>query len=180
MSAQLSKLYLKYQEDPAFRHLRDNANFVPGAGDCVSPRAILIGEAPGRMEDRNLRPFCGPAGRVLDGLLAAAQLSREEVWITNVIKYRPEKNRTPDIGEIKAARIYLRSELQLIDCRNIVLLGRVARTLAMITDESPGSVIQKNGWTMFTVYHPAAALYTPSLLPGMEEHFRRIGKAIRG
>jgi DNA polymerase len=133
---------------------------VPGVGpDGAS--IMLLGEAPGRMEDRTGRPFVGPAGRMLDKALSEAGLRREEVFITSVVKCRPPENREPERDEIDACRRYLERQVDALRPRVIVLLGRVA--CAAITGRKGrmqrGSCGSYRGASLFATYHPAVALH---------------------
>ncbi|TLZ57966.1 MAG: NUDIX domain-containing protein [Methanobacteriota archaeon] len=98
---------------------------VPGEGP-IDAHVFLIGEAPGRQEDAAGQPFVGSAGKVLNKALAAARLSREDVFITNVVKCRPPANRAPTADEIEACRPYLRSQIEAVRPRVLVSLGSTA------------------------------------------------------
>src|SRR5437763_3083317 len=102
-------------------------NFVPGEGDPAA-EVVIVGEAPGATEDVQGRPFVGRAGRLLDEVLAAAGLRREQVWITNVVKARPPANRDPRAGEVDHHRPWLERELAAIGPRLVVPVGRHALT----------------------------------------------------
>jgi uracil-DNA glycosylase family 4 len=135
---------------------------VPGEG---SPEAevMFVGEAPGANEDRLGRPFVGRAGLLLEELLEAAGLVREDVWITNVVKARPPKNRDPRAPEVAHCMPWLEAEVELIRPRVIVPLGRHAlkhfASGAKIA-EVHGRLL---GERLFPLYHPAAAMYNQSL-----------------
>jgi uracil-DNA glycosylase family 4 len=133
---------------------------VPGEGSARA-EVMLLGEAPGRQEDLHGRPFVGAAGRLLDELLETAGLSRDEVFITNVLKARPPGNRDPRADEIEHGRPWLDEQLDLIRPKLVVPLGRHAleRFLpgSRITDVH-GSLQRAGGWSYYPLYHPAAAL----------------------
>lgn len=135
---------------------------VPGEG---SPEAevMFVGEAPGANEDRLGRPFVGRAGMLLEELLAEAGLARDDVWITNVVKARPPKNRDPKSGEVAHCMPWLNTEVELIAPRVIVPLGRHALKHfapdAKIADVH-GELLEDR---LFPLYHPAAAMYNRSL-----------------
>ena len=129
MNKRLERLYERYQSDPAFAHLREQANFVPGVGHEDSPPLFLIGEAPGRNENARRLPFVGRAGDILDWMLSVIGVLRDEVWITNAVKFRPPHNRTPEIVEIDASRDYLRQEARIIKPMLIVPMGLAALKL---------------------------------------------------
>jgi DNA polymerase len=128
---------------------------------------VIVGEAPGRQEDEEGRPFVGAAGRVLDGLLAAAGLRRDEVYITNVVKSHPTDrrggpNRAPRRSEVAACLPWLRQQLAIIRPRLVVTLGahalqafRPGETIARVH----GRPFRAAGVTVLPLYHPAVALY---------------------
>jgi DNA polymerase len=137
---------------------------VPGEGNPDAD-VMVVGEAPGRHEDEQGRPFVGRAGKLLDELLAEAGLAREDVFITNVFKARPPKNRDPRAAEIAHHMEWLQTQLALIRPRYVVTLGRHALkhfSDAKIADVH-GTALPVNGLTLFPLYHPAAAMYNQSL-----------------
>ena len=183
----LERIYREQDEDPVFNHLKLEYGgvahqLVPGDGR-FSPRLIIIGEAPGRKEDILGMPFVGPSGKFLDELLEIASLRREEVWITNVVKFRPPRNRDPEQTEIKASLAYLRRELALVGangCRNIVGLGRTACSALAGEPISPtakhGSWRPLQGsWKLFISCHPAWGLRNPLDADRMRNDFLQLG-----
>lgn len=133
-----------------------------GAGDPHA-RVVFIGEAPGRQEDLHGVPFVGAAGQFLDELLAHAGLTRDEVYITNVLKCRPPNNRDPRAEEVAACAPFLREQIRLIAPSVVVTLGNFAtrfmlETRAGIT-ELRGRLHAVGDLRVLPVYHPAAALY---------------------
>ena len=153
---------------------------VPGEGD-PNAEIMLVGEAPGANEDREGRPFVGRAGKILDELLAAAGLEREQVYITNVVKARPPGTRDPRAAEVAHNMPWLEAQLALIQPRLVVPLGRHA--LAHFTDgakiaEVHGTEITQRGRTLFPLYHPAAALHNQSLRGTLVEDARALGRAV--
>ena len=151
-------------------------NIVPGEGSATA-EVMLVGEAPGASEDELGRPFVGRAGRLLDELLAAAGLRREEVYITNVVKARPPGNRDPKAGEVVHWMPWLEAELALIQPRVVVPLGRHA--LAHFTDgqrisEVHGRELTERGRTLFPLYHPAAGLRSTALRETLFEDAREL------
>ncbi len=149
---------------------------VPGEGPSAI-NVMFIGEAPGEQEDRQGRPFVGPAGQFLNELLAAAGLRRESVFITNVVKCRPPANREPLPGEIEACAGYLERQVALLKPKAVVTLGRyyMAR---YFTNESISRIHcrQKKVGSMvyFPMYHPAAALHQGSLRQVLLEDMARL------
>jgi DNA polymerase len=159
---------------------------VTGAGSR-SARVLLLGEAPGAQEDRQGRPFVGRAGQLLDRVLAASGLSRDEVFITNVVACRPPGNRTPRAQEVRAHSPWLEAQLRLIAPELVVTLGRVALTYflprAKVTEVSgTPQRMEKSGrsFLLLPLFHPAAALRRPELVPVLEEGFARIPSLLSG
>ena len=158
---------------------------VPGEGPATSC-ILLVGEAPGEQEDRTGRPFAGRAGTVLDSLLASAGLSRNDLFITNVLKCRPPKNRDPRKDEIKACKPYLDRQIGLVCPSVIVPLGRFSAAVVMGQFGIPGKKISEiHGMafpvdaphgpvTIFPVYHPAAVTHNPALREQLAADFRHL------
>lgn len=164
-------------------------NAVPGAGP-VTARVLIIGEAPGRNEDRQGIPFVGRAGSILDGLLEGICLSRDDVFITNIVKCRPPKNRDPTAGEIAACRPYLERQLALICPQVIVPLGRFAmRWVLESYGITPGPISEVHGQIFYVqnsvceqvvipVYHPAATIYRPAYRELLAADFETIREVL--
>ncbi len=149
---------------------------VPGHGSA-NAEIMMIGEGPGFHEDRQGLPFVGPAGRFLDQLITSAGLDRKEVFITNVVKCRPPNNRDPMPGEISACRKHLDRQIELIDPKVVVTLGRysMARFIAKQTiGKVRGSPKSVEGRLIYPMYHPAAALHNQNLKKIIEEDFNAI------
>lgn len=123
---------------------------------------LLIGEAPGEQEDKQGQPFVGVAGQLLTEMLRAIGLDRENIFITNILKCRPPNNRDPHADEIKSCRNYLQRQLQLIQPKIILAVGRIAAQTLLDTDASlaklRGKVHHFNNTPMIVVYHPAYLL----------------------
>lgn len=148
-------------------------NAVPGEGPRHAS-VMLIGEAPGRNEDLKGRPFVGRAGDLLDRLLKSSDMSREDVFITNVVKCRPPENRDPRSGEISTCRPYLDRQINLIEPKVIGTLGNHAtKALLDVTgiSEIHGKIFMLEGKKVVPLYHPAAGLYNPNLLSVMKKDF---------
>jgi uracil-DNA glycosylase family 4 len=153
-------------------------NLVPGEGSATAD-VVLVGEAPGANEDRNGRPFVGSAGKLLDQLLEAAGLRREEVFITNVVKARPPNNRDPTAPEIAHHLPWLEAQLRILRPRLVVPLGRhaLARFAPDLTiRETHGHVVERDGRTLFPMYHPAAALRARRLREALFEDAQALGE----
>lgn len=157
--------------------LHATAKPVLGEGNPHA-RIVFIGEAPGQREDELGRPFVGPAGQFLDQLLASIGLKREDVYITNVVKYRPPGNREPTDEEKLQCLPWVKLELAVICPRVIVPLGRHSLGLFF-----PSLSISKvhgeprklsETVTVFPIYHPAAALHNANLRTALEEDFQKL------
>lgn len=169
----------------------DTHHAVPGEGN---PRAdlMLIGEAPGKQEDLTGRPFVGRAGRLLEGLLAGIGLSRDDVFIANIVKHRPPGNRDPGEEEIRACTPYLEEQIRIVGPKVIVMLGRHSSRYILsflpvefdrITEIRgtvyPGTLFG-HPVRLIPTLHPAAALYNPAYREALEEDFRIIGRELAG
>lgn len=155
---------------------------VPGEGP-LDAEVMCIGEAPGLNEDRQGRPFVGAAGQFLTELLAAAGLRREEVYICNVLKCRPPNNRDPLPGEMAACAEYLDLQIDLVDPRVIVTLGRfsMARWFPQQSiSRVHGRAREVDGRVVVPMYHPAAALHQGNLRDVILEDFRQLGRLLAG
>jgi DNA polymerase len=141
---------------------------------------LFIGEAPGEKEDLQGEPFVGRAGQLLDKILAAIQLTRNQVFIANILKCRPPQNRTPHAGEIEQCEPYLLNQIDLIQPKLIVCLGlTAAKTLLRI--ESPlremrDKIYTYHGVNVIVTYHPSALLRNPNLKKFAWEDFQKIQK----
>lgn len=155
---------------------RGRTNAVPGEG-ASDAELMFIGEGPGAQEDRQGRPFVGPAGLFLEELLASIGLRRHQVYIANMVKCRPPQNRDPLPVEIAACSKYLNRQIELINPKLIVTLGRFSLTRFFPGESisrSRGKVREKDGWRIYPIMHPAAALYRQEMRNSIEEDFRRI------
>jgi len=154
--------------------LAKSANPVLGEGN-FNAEIMFIGEAPGAKEDQLGRPFVGPAGKFLDELLESIGLKREDVYISNVVKYRPPGNRDPLPEEKEQCMPWLMMEIALINPKVIVPLGRHALAhffqKLSITEAhgKPQNISEK--LTVFPIYHPAAALHNGNLRQALFDDF---------
>jgi uracil-DNA glycosylase family 4 len=153
---------------------------VPGEGPGDA-RIMLVGEAPGAMEDRTGRPFVGPAGRFLDKLLCAHAIDRAEVFITSCVKCRPPGNRKPRSDEVETCIAnWLRPQLDVIAPTVVVLLGEVA-TRRVLGERSPlarvhGTVHREQGRAYLITYHPAAGMRFPAIAGAMDGDFATLAR----
>jgi DNA polymerase len=142
---------------------------------------MFIGEAPGFHEDQQGRPFVGAAGKFLEELLESIGLKREDVFITNVIKCRPPGNRDPLPEEIEACKPYLDRQIELLQPKLVVTLGRFSMARAFPKariSRIHGQPRKVGGVIYYPMYHPAAALHQPSLRRTVAEDMRRIPELI--
>ncbi len=153
---------------------------VPGEGPS-NAAIMFIGEGPGFYENEQGRPFVGAAGKFLEELLASIGMKREQVFISNVVKCRPPSNRDPLPEELAACAGYLDRQIQAINPKIIVTLGRysMAKFLpnAKISDLH-GQPMQIKGRLIVPMFHPAAALHQPSLRPSVEQDFMKLPEFI--
>lgn len=162
---------------------------VPGEGNPYT-KAMFIGEAPGRFEDLQGRPFVGAAGKLLTELLNSIGLSREEVFITNVVKCRPPNNRDPREDEIKLCSSFLERQIEIIDPDIIVTLGRHSTryilgragykvdSIMRVRGREFEILIEGRRRRVLPMLHPAAALYNPRLKNLLEEDFIKLRKML--
>lgn len=147
---------------------------------------VFIGEAPGKNEDLEGRPFVGAGGKFLAEMLDNIKMKREDIYITNIVKYRPPNNRDPEPGEKEACNEWLISELKIIKPKLIVFLGRHSMGRFFPTDKISdvhGKLLIKNtpelGRQAFLpLYHPAAALYNGGMRDTLIKDFKKIPKAL--
>lgn len=160
---------------------KERSNIVLGDGD-ISANIIFIGEAPGRNEDEAGKPFCGRAGKILDDLLNSVKIKREEVYITNIVKCRPPKNRDPKPEEIKKCSLFLEKEIKEINPKIICPLGRFAVKYILKKynlevgeiGDVHGRVYIVDGIKIIPLYHPAAAIYDPNKINILKKDFKKI------
>src|SRR3989344_1200453 len=158
---------------------------VPGDGN-PDAEIVFIGEAPGRSEDEQGRPFVGAAGKFLAEMLSLINLKREDVYITNIVKYRPPNNRDPLPEEKASCREWLLQELKIISPKVIIFLGRHAMNNffpELQISGAHGKLLIKPFKGMstryfFPLYHPAAALYDGSMRETLMEDFKKIPKVL--
>ena len=156
---------------------KTRTNCVFGTGNRKAD-LLFVGEAPGEQEDLSGVPFVGRAGQLLDKFLYAVDIDREDVYIANILKCRPPKNRDPLPEEEDACIGYLREQVALIDPKVIVCLGRISAMRLIKPDfkitKEHGQWFKKGNYLMTAVYHPAALLRDPRKKEDMLEDMKRI------
>ncbi|MDZ4170079.1 MAG: uracil-DNA glycosylase [Coriobacteriia bacterium] len=156
-------------------------SLVFGSGNPAA-RVVIIGEAPGRNEDLKGEPFVGAAGKLLDELLAHAGMQRADVFIANVLKCRPPGNRDPLADEIETCTPFLREQIRVIAPDVLVTLGNFATRFILKTDASisqlRGQLAHAGRFSVFPVYHPAAAIYDRTKRDVMFADFAALGELV--
>jgi DNA polymerase len=180
-SLQLKKLNSKWVKDCACT-LRDTATQAVLGDGSVDAQILFIGEAPGKKEDEQGIPFIGSAGKFLNDLLASISLSRKDIYITNIVKYRPPDNRDPSEQEILDCLEWLIEEIRIINPSLIVTLGRHAMNhflpdakISEVHGKAYFQDISRLGERyILPLYHPAAALYNGGLRATLFQDFKKI------
>jgi len=149
---------------------------VPGKGNFHSD-VIFVGEAPGKNEDRNGEPFIGIAGKKLSAALEEAGVSRDDVYITNIVKCRPPKNRVPTAAERETCQEYLKQEIAIIKPKIICILGNTAFSSLLGGSEITkfrGKLVRKDGQMYFLSLHPAATIYNQELVTVLKKDIAKL------
>jgi uracil-DNA glycosylase family 4 len=149
---------------------------VFGSGNPES-QLVFIGEAPGAKEDKLGKPFVGASGKLLDEMLRSISMDRQDIYITNIVKYRPPANRDPRPSEIVEFIPYLKSQLEIIQPKLVIFLGRHSMNVFLPDlkiSEAHGRVVDRDGAKYLPLFHPAAALYNPKMRATLFDDFGRI------
>ena len=160
---------------------KTRTNSVPGKGNFQS-EVVFVGEAPGRNEDKNGEPFVGVAGKKLSIALEEAGISRDEVYITNVVKCRPPNNRVPSTVERNTCQEYLEQEMLIIKPKIICILGNTAFNSILGGSEITkfrGKIVQKSDQLYFLTIHPAATIYNQELIDVLKKDIVKLFEMIR-
>lgn len=155
---------------------RSRKRAVPGEG-LPSATAMFIGEAPGKEEDEQGRPFVGRSGGFLDNLLESVGTSRHQVYITSAVKCRPPENRTPRVDELRICKVnWLDRQISLVNPKVVVLLGNTALKQILGQEDNlsllHGRLFEHNGRSYFVTFHPAAAMRFPQVRRKMKSDFK--------
>lgn len=194
MNKQEQLLSLEQKMREASLPLKDTAlNLVFGDGS-FDAKVFFVGEAPGKNEDEQGKPFVGAAGKNLNELLESISVDRNEVYITSILKYRPPKNRVPSKAEILAHTPFLIEQVKIIQPKVIATLGNYATKfvlnnfsvegmdkvegIASIHGQAKEVVLDSKKFTVIPLYHPAALLYQRSLKQAMWSDFEKIREMI--
>jgi uracil-DNA glycosylase len=171
------KLLLKKLKEET---IKLDSNIVFGEGS-INSRILFIGEAPGAKEEELGRPFVGRSGKLLDKSLEEIGLSREDVYITNIVKKRPPDNRDPNNKEINTYSPYLKREIEIINPKIIVTLGRFSLNYfipEVKISESQGNLLKLNNLSIFPIFHPAAAMRSSRRMVEFKNSFKELKKHI--
>ncbi len=182
----LLALHTKHAEQNTCELKATATQAVFGSGN-PDAEIVFIGEAPGKKEDETGVPFVGAAGKFLDEMLSRANLKREDIYITNIVKYRPPENRDPTPEEIAACENWLHEEISTIKPAVIVTLGRYSLNHfipKVKIGEVHGTAFRRNipglgECVFFALYHPAAALYNGSMRETLVEDFLKVPKLVK-
>ncbi len=150
---------------------KTRTNSVPGKGNFQSD-VMFVGEAPGENEDQKGEPFIGIAGKKLSAALEGAEITRDDVYITNIVKCRPPKNRVPNTAERSTCQEYLKQEIQIIKPKIICILGNTAFNSLLGGSEITkhrGKLVRKDGQLYFLTVHPAATIYNQELIKVLQK-----------
>jgi DNA polymerase len=160
---------------------KTRTNAVPGKGNFQSD-VIFVGEAPGRNEDQKGEPFIGVAGKKLSIALDEAGISRDDVYITNIVKCRPPNNRVPKTSERETCQEYLKQEISIIKPEIICILGNTAFNSILGGSEITkfrGKVVRKDNQLYFLTIHPAATIYNQKLIDVLKNDIVKLFDLIR-
>jgi uracil-DNA glycosylase family 4 len=180
-TAELQKLHEHYNDicECKLKEIATQPVFGDGNPDS---KIVFIGEAPGKKEDETGTPFVGAAGKFLDEMLASIGMKREDVYITNIVKYRPPENRDPTPLEKQQCADWLRAELELIKPKLVIFLGRHSMNHFfpdLKISDAHGTLIKASlndlpVHNFLPLYHPAAALYNGGLREELMKDFKKI------
>lgn len=180
----LARLKEKMEQDMSLPLRVGATNLVFGEGN-PDARVYFIGEGPGYYEDQQARPFVGQAGKLLDKLLESISLKREDVYISNIVRFRPPENRDPTDQEIEAFRPYVDEEIKIISPDIIVSLGRFSMNkflpgTKISQTHGQSKIVDLNGkkMTVLPMYHPAAALRAGAIMEQLQKDFQEIKKTL--
>lgn len=173
---------LRAAEHRNCRLVKLSTRTVHGEGS-PDAQVMLVGQCPGFHEDKEGRPFVGRAGQLLDELLSSAEIAREDVYITNIVKHRPPDNRDPMADEVRSCEPFLEREIKIINPKLIVPLGRFAMEFFLTgvkISEAHGNLYRAKGRLIYPLYHPAAALRSIGVKEALAKDFKKIPRVLVG
>jgi len=187
---EIEKKILNLKKSPLYEYRTSN-NYLPVVGKgSLDAKFVFIGEAPGRNEAKTGKPFCGAAGKILDGLLKKVKIKREDIYITNIVKDRPQENRDPTPEEIKMYGPFLDRQIDIIQPKVLVTLGRYSMIYTMekfglksqIQPIGKAHGIAYDATTSYgkikivALYHPCVAIYNRKTLTTLEHDIKILKK----
>lgn len=179
---ELDKIMKQILEDKITPELAAGATQLVFGEGSADAEVVFIGEAPGKSEDEQGLPFVGAAGKFLNEMLEAIGLKRKDVYITNIVKYRPPENRDPYPDEKAAFLPYLKKQLEVIKPKIVVLLGRHSMESLLPPNlkisQCHGQPKRYNGQVYLPLFHPAAALYNNDMRQTLIDDFAKIPKIL--
>ena len=173
----LEKIKEQIQHDGVSPELAESATQLVFGEGSADADIMFVGEAPGKNEDEQGLPFIGAAGKFLNEMLASINLSREDVYITNIVKYRPPNNRDPLPEEKKTFMPYLQAQIEAIQPKLVVPLGRHSMNCFLPDlqiSKAHGQLKRLKGHVYLPLYHPAAALYNGDMRKVLLDDFAKI------
>lgn len=180
---QLENLKKHLLKNNTCKELAEQATQLVMGSGSANADVVFIGEAPGKKEDETGLSFVGASGQFLNEMLESIQLSREVVYITNIVKYRPPNNRDPLVSEKEEMWPYLVKQINIIEPKLIVTLGRHSGSEfleGLIIGEGHGKLRKdERGWNILPLYHPAAALYNGSMRQVLLDDFAQIPSILK-
>lgn len=176
-AALLRRIAESIEVDGVTPNLRETATqLVFGVGSAEAD-LMFVGEAPGKNEDLQGEPFVGAAGKFLNEMLRSIGLTRSDIYITNIVKYRPPDNRDPTPEEIAAFVPYLKQQIEVIRPKIVIFLGRHSMSVflpELKISQAHGKPVRKGGQVYLPLFHPAAALYNPGMRETLLQDFALI------
>ena|ERR1035437_583966 len=179
---QLDKIKEQILKDKVCPELAKTATQLVFGDGNTNADLVFIGEAPGKNEDLQGKPFVGAAGKFLDTMLDTIELKREDVYITNIVKYRPPNNRDPLPDEKSVFLPYLRAQLEVIKPKLVVTLGRHSMNCFLPDlqiSQVHGEPKQYQGFVYLPLFHPAAALYNGGMRQTLLDDFAKIPEILK-
>ncbi|MDE1857035.1 MAG: NUDIX domain-containing protein [Candidatus Micrarchaeota archaeon] len=158
-----------------------SSRFVPGEGP-LNAKLMIIGQAPGRVEDAKLKPFVGRSGKLLEAVLRRNKFRRDRIYIMSAVQFFPPENRMPTDQEVELCRPFLYRQLELVDPRYVILLGNLANQVLLgdgAVETNHGKITEKGGRTYLTTFHPAAALRFRDKFPIMVDDVSKVAKLMK-
>lgn len=181
-AAGLAEIARAIVADGVTPELRGGATQMVFGVGSPNAKVMFVGEAPGANEDKQGEPFVGAAGKFLNEMLLSVGLTREEVYITNIVKYRPPANRDPTPDEVQAFRPYLLRQVAVVQPKLVAFLGRHAMAVflpQLRISQAHGQPVRKNGQVYLPLFHPAAALYNSAMKATLLDDFAKIPLLLR-